>query len=234
MTNRFYITPRFFLCLMCCLVLVLTGCDMPTSYTDEREPSVNLTNPITMPFFITNGYGSTPTQPSSYVYESRRETPVKSPDGVHLTWADFSTVQGTAQVECGANGTFIEVELTGLIPNGVYTLWNVTFNAPGMDPSKEMLNINGMGVVGPADGSENGFVASAQGTARISTTTAGGTLSMVGDMGHCALTDEAEWHLVGSYHLDHQTHGPDLGPAGTAVEQFGFIYKRPSILTVPM
>ena len=32
--------------------------------------------------------------------------------------------------------------------------------------------------------------------------------------------------VVGAYHLDGQTHGATLGPDGTAVEQFGFIFKR--------
>jgi hypothetical protein len=49
---------------------------------------------------------------------------------------------------------------------------------------------------------------------------------MQGSIGACALTDEFEWHVVGAYHIDGQSHGPSLGPDGTAVEQFGFIFKR--------
>jgi hypothetical protein len=32
--------------------------------------------------------------------------------------------------------------------------------------------------------------------------------------------------VVGAYHIDGQSHGPSLGPDGTEVEQFGFIFKR--------
>ena len=28
-----------------------------------------------------------------------------------------------------------------------------------------------------------------------------------------------------AYHIDSQTYGPDLGPDGTVVEQFGFIFR---------
>jgi hypothetical protein len=31
--------------------------------------------------------------------------------------------------------------------------------------------------------------------------------------------------VVGAYHIDGQSHGASLGPDGTAVEQFGFIFK---------
>jgi len=33
-------------------------------------------------------------------------------------------------------------------------------------------------------------------------------------------------HVVGAYHIDGQSHGASIGPDGTAVEQFGFIFKR--------
>jgi len=49
---------------------------------------------------------------------------------------------------------------------------------------------------------------------------------MMGSIAGCALTGEFEWHVVGAYHIDGHDHGPQLGPDGSAVEQFGFMFKR--------
>ncbi len=42
----------------------------------------------------------------------------------------------------------------------------------------------------------------------------------MGEIEDCALTDELEWHVVGMYHTDCETHGPVSGldgnqPSGT-------------------
>jgi len=68
--------------------------------------------------------------------------------------------------------------------------------------------------------------ASADGKGKITAITPASDLSMAGTIGGCVLTDEYEWHVAGAYHLDDKSHGPDLGPDGTAVEQFGFIFVR--------
>ena len=60
----------------------------------------------------------------------------------------------------------------------------------------------------------------------MSAITEAGPLSAMGSIGACAPTDQFEWHVVGAYHIDGQSHGAVLGPDGTAVEQFGFIFKR--------
>ena len=84
----------------------------------------------------------------------------------------------------------------------------------------------GIGALGLPAGTQNVFRASAAGDGSISATTSAGPLSMQGSIGACALTDEFEWHVVGAYHIDNASHGASLGPDGTAVEQFGFIFKR--------
>ena len=60
----------------------------------------------------------------------------------------------------------------------------------------------------------------------LSSVSPGQQLSMFGEIGHCGLTDEFEWHVVGTYHIDGKTYGPDLGPDGTVAEQFGFIFRN--------
>ena len=63
------------------------------------------------------------------------------------------------------------------------------------------------------------------GEGAVSAITRPGPLSTFGSIAACALTGEFEWHVVGAYHIDGQSHGPTLGPAGSAVEQFGFVSK---------
>ena len=134
-------------------------------------------------------------------------------------------MKGTIEVGCVPGGTQVRLVLEGLLPNGVYTMWNVPFNAPGPVLDAPNFNLSGRGVVGYPDGSQSRFVASAAGTATFEATTPGGDLSEFGRIADCALADEVEWHVIGAYHIDGQTHGPDLGPDGSAVEQFGFIFR---------
>lgn len=164
--------------------------------------------------------------PDTPLYEARGRNPVLSPDDRHVTWDEFSGVEGAITVECREGGTHVELLLSGLIPDGLYTLWVGTFGPGGFDPEAEdpFQNLRGVGAMGPPDGSENDVRASASGQARIGATVPGGPLSMFGEIGDCALTDEYEFHVVGAYNLDDQSYGPDFGPEGTAVEQFLFAF----------
>lgn len=209
-------------------LLLLTGC----SSDDEGNPINEGTSEVldevtTIPFFIENELGEIPTEPSELIYEIREKVPIMDMDGIHMRLFDFSSVNGSIEVTCENNGVSINVELRGLVPNGVYTLWHVTFNEGGADPSKELLNIRGIGAVGKGDGSDNFFIASPTGTASLSAfSPTDQVLSMIGDIKPCPLTDEEEWHVVGSYHMDSKTYGPVLGPDGTVVEQFAFVFKN--------
>jgi len=80
-------------------------------------------------------------------------------------------------------------------------------------------------VIGPPDGSRSVFPSSPKGKGQVVTTTPGGDLSMFGDIASCALAGEVEWHVVAAYHIDGETHGGDLGPDGSAVEQVAFIFR---------
>lgn len=199
--------------------------------SEEKEyvgPSTTNETVITIPFFVENDNREMPTALDDLIYENRLHNPVTAPDGRQLTWAEFGTVQGKAEAICRENGVEVALSLSGLIPNGVYTIWNVVFEAPGMDPTDPILGLDGLGAAGKGDGSDNAFVASATGEAQITMLSPGGDLSMLSNipMGQCPLTDNFEWHVVGAYHMDGQTYGGDLGPVGTGVEQFGFIFKN--------
>lgn len=203
------------------LLVLASGCD---DDEESMNPSITSDEVITVPFFIENLDKNPITDPAEKVYEFRKHQPVIAPDGHHLTMAEFSTVKGSISVACRDQGTQVIMNLTGLIPNGVYTIWNATFNENGFNPAVEDMNMIGLGAAGLPDGSQNTIVASSQGTGQISLVSPQSSLSMMGNISNCAL-DEYEWHVVGAYHIDGQTYGPDLGPDGTAVEQFAFIFK---------
>ena len=211
-----------------CLMAIITIFASCSKDDDPSLPGATNDTAIIVPFFIQNENGEIPTSNDQLIYETRKNNPVLAPDGHQLTWGEFSEVEGQADVQCQDNGVLVDVELTGLIPNGVYTLWNIVFEEPGMDPTKEMLGLSGLGASGIGDGSDNSFVASADGKATLSVLSPGGSLSIISntDLGQCPLTDNFEWHVVGAYHIDGTNHGPSLGPDGTAIEQFGFIFKK--------
>ena len=136
----------------------------------------------------------------------------------------FDAVAGSAAAKCVTQGTHVVLHLSGLIPRGVYSVWSLVFRAPGFDPT--FANLTGLGALGEAGGGANTFRASAHGEGTLSAIVPAGPLSVFGAIGACALTDAFEWHVVGAYHLDGQTHGATPGPAGTFVEQFGFVLAR--------
>ncbi|MCB0618680.1 MAG: hypothetical protein KDC43_15645 [Saprospiraceae bacterium] len=216
--------------LLICLavITVLASCDKDESPLPTPEPSASatLTDPITVPFFVVTEDGEMPSDDGQLLYEARQHNPLLAPDGHQLTWGEFSSVKGEMMAECTDEGTRVSLNLSGLIPYGQYTLWNVTFEAPGMDPTQEMLGIDGLGAAGIGDGSDNAFVANRDGEASITLVSPGGELSLFGSAGACTLTDNFEWHLVGAYHIDGRVYGPDLGPDGTVAEQFGFIHRN--------
>ena len=181
--------------------------------------------PIIVPLFIQDAEGGPPPSPDTPLYESRAGAPIIAPDGHHVTFGEFSTVTGRIRASCLPTGTQTILHLNGLIPNATYTVWNATFNAPGFDPTAPDLNVRGQGVIGPLDGGHSVFTSSSQGRGQIVATTPGGALSMFGSISACALAGEIEWHAVGAYHIDGQSHGGDLGPDGSAVEQFAFIFR---------
>lgn len=202
------------------------------------QAGVRTTDIITIPFFVVDGNGAAidpaNTAPGTLLFDARAHAesgafvPVTAPDGRQVTWGEFTMVQGDITARCIPQGTQIVLHLSNLIPKGVYTVWNVTFDQTGFSvPHPLTLNTSwiGVGPSGPNDGSRNTFTASASGRASISTITPAGPLGVFGEIGGCALTDEFEWHVAGLYHMDGLSHGSDLGPIGTMAEHFAFIVK---------
>jgi hypothetical protein len=133
---------------------------------------------------------------------------VLKPDGQPLTFGEFSQARGMASVKYTPMGSHVVIKASGLIPNGVYTVWLMTFAAPGFTPNFE--NLISELPLGPSDGSRNTITASAAGEGALSTFHAG------------RLFDEFEFHFALVYHPDGQTYGPTPGPAD-ALNQYSYI-----------
>jgi hypothetical protein len=209
-------------------VLLLHGC---TPYGEDAplyRPSTTSEVIFHVPLFVETAARRAPVDPADALYETRKHQPVVTPGGEPVTLQAFEAVHGRVSVACVDGGVRVKLNMEGLIPNGVYSIWIATFGPQGFDPAAPERNRVGLGALGARDGSESFFVASAAGTGTLAATTPAGPLSTFGEIGACPLTETGEWHVVGAYHIDGQTHGPEPGPLGTFVEQFAFRFDGDS------
>lgn len=164
--------------------------------------------------------GSPKPDPQDLLVERARGNPVDDGntvalDGTHqLRWGELSAVEGQATVECVDGGTAVTVELTGLVPNELYSVWINLFESPGFVDTRNLSDATqnrvGVGSLGSPDGSENVFRARGS-TGSLEVFHPNGDLSLFGSVEDCLLS-EYEVHLVGIFHLDNQTHGGFPGP----------------------
>ena len=160
-----------------------------------------------------------PTGNNTLLFDHAGHAPVLAPDGHAVPLGEFNMVSGWAHVKCINGGTHVVVHLAGLIPNGVYTLWIMTFQSNGTSD-----RLNGVGALGAPDGSQNVLKVNSDGTADLSVTTPAEPLSVFGAIPNC-WSSVFKVMVAGAYHLDGQTHGESPGGADgfTAyVLQFGF------------
>lgn len=173
-----------------------------------------------------NGVGPAPvnpapelsSRPAVFAFPGERISPV--------TEEEWTAVSGTARVECTESGTEVSVQMDGLIPNGVYSLWLHRFRYPGFDPAAPTRNRKGSGCLGASDGSENWWVASVDGTGGLSVTVERGELSMGGYASGCLLSSTYELQVIGAYHADGRTWGPVPGPEDVTFAQFVFVFEN--------
>jgi len=67
-------------------------------------------------------------------------TPILAPDGHQVAFGEWKAVDGQVLVKCIHSGSLVVVHLSGLIPNGQYSAWVVTFKAPGFNPDPMLPN----------------------------------------------------------------------------------------------
>ena len=160
---------------------------------------------------------TTMSDPMTPIYSARADNPpLLAPDGHHLTLGEFNRARGLAVISCNGAGTHLTLNLSGLVPNGMYTLWNIVFKDPGFDGT--MGNAIGLGSFGANDGSDNYFTASPSGTGLISVLVPAGPLSNVVPPRPDAsldetyvvtdcLLDEYQFHIDVNYHSDGEAYG---------------------------
>jgi hypothetical protein len=184
---------------------------------------------------VSDASGNPPTNPSTLLFDNRPRpdgslTPVTAPDGHQVTWGEWAGVQGQgrAGVVCITQGSYVSIRISGLIPNGLYTVWIPIFKAPGFDAANFPVNVTAAGPLGAQDGTENSFVADQNGVGRIHGVLPPGMLDgpIPGPFDGC-LTDEFEFHLHIAYHIDQMTHGHLPGPMYTWVLLGLFDFKPP-------
>lgn len=210
--------------------------------------------PVTMFVKSTPGPGPSDindsSSPSTLLWDARFGNPATAPDGHQLTLAEWTRPEPSGTARCLGDCTQVNLRLTGLIPNGVYTLWVLVFDGPfgvsGPGKPAPFGHLVGVGSLGANDGSQNSFRASRRGDAHVNVVMPPGPLSSAGppfvnnhyDLKGCLL-DEVEFHIVGVYHFDGQTYGPEPGFEHGGAEQFGIpfqphrIAKTSQVITTP-
>lgn len=230
MKRRFNDMPAAIIMALLAFGLVLSSCKKdssslnPVSGSDVEGKSNHQSAPLTftvgtVPLFVEDVNRQPASSDETLLYEVFTHQPVLAPDGHHVTWGEFSKAGGSASVKCVNKGTHVTLHFTGLIPNGVYTVWVVTFKAPGFEPT--FANQIGEGSLGAPDGSENQFNVSASGTGSISIIMPAQQMSEFGTIDNC-MSSEYEVQIVTAYHMDGRTHGQTPGPEGTWTVHSGF------------
>ena len=170
-------------------------------------------NSMAMYVKVVNANWQAPVGDATLLFDAVGHAPVVAPDGHQITLGEFNMASGWADVKCVNTGTHVVIHLSGLIPNGVYTIWTMVMNSSH--------NFIGVGALGAPDGSENAFTASPAGTASLSVIMPAGNLSAFGKIGNC-FGSEFEVLLSTAYHMDGLTHGGVPGNEATWVFQSGF------------
>ena len=201
---------------------------------------------------IVDGMFTAPTEDDQFLFEGHTEAhkpvlapPYDLPDEQRhqITMEEFNQAAGTMRVEEASEGTMVLMELTGLIPNGVYTFWADFFSAPGF--TEDFANELAIGALGPADGSGNSVIAASDGTASVETMMPAGPTSWpIEEMGlpiddfevpsYVLDSPVADFMVWGAYHIDGKQWGPRPGPGENAasfdetwVVQFFSVVKNP-------
>ena len=140
--------------------------------------------------------------------------PYKKGKPLGITLGQWLKHQGTGNYSCTDGKGTLELTFTGLVPNGVYTMWHFFMAIPPPEPFTGTLDLP----LGARDGSESVFIADENGNARF-----------VHDFMPCLEMSDV-WTYGGlaiNYHSDGKTYG---GHPGT----FGTVSHIPLFVMLPM
>jgi hypothetical protein len=134
-----------------------------------------------------------------------RSTPASAPlfnlqgSPLNLTWGQFSSATATSEVKQGGNHTNFDISLSGLVPNGVYSLFYRTFGpdsnnafCPNVEPTVALTARH----PDRQQPDANSFVADNSGNAEFDGRVAG------------RLLDAQQLQVSVVYHFDGNTYGP--------------------------
>ena len=210
-------------------LFAVTGCikEMEKSYSGGNTDSTltNLSRPliielVQMVLQIEDMNMKAPIEDTTLLWNNRGHTPIMAPDGHQVTLAEFISVAGKGKVVYTSRGADITIELRGLIPNGLYSMWILVFKRPGFHGNFDNLIGNGALALTTSWGN-NTFTAFPSGTASLSATIHAQTLSVFGSVGNC-LCSEYEIHLMGDYHSNNLIRNGTAGDPGFWITQFFF------------
>jgi hypothetical protein len=199
----------------------------PQQFTGSVQVPLN-------PLVDANGNPATDQATPLYSSLQNPREAVLAPDGHHITLAEWLEVGGVGQITRTPQGTQLRLELTGLVPNGVYTTWSFLFTdrpfnfAPIINTPQSV----GMGAVGAIDGSESILRADAKGAATYVATIRPGPLSIKGEAPSWILNGFSSYAVVGVYNIDGQTYGRVPGPHHVGHFVVGFIPEPSAIVLV--
>ena len=92
--------------------------------------------------------------------------PYERGPALDMTLGRWFEATGTGSYRCSNGEAFIDVTFTGLVPDGLYTMWHFFMAAPPTDPFIGTYDLP----IGSRDGSDSVFRADASGSARFQRT----------------------------------------------------------------
>lgn len=155
------------------------------------------------------------------IFTDGKLIPILAPDGHQILYGEWQEAQGEALVSCSGKTTNFKLQFSGLIPNGVYTVW---ISPMAVNKSAKPSDILGVGALGDQSGNKNIIIADDQGAGELNESMPSGPLSNLGTLSTCALTSNKGMVLILDYHIDGQTYGATNGPDDTEVGHMIFIF----------
>ena len=211
-------------------ILAVTGCVKELEVPGRNEgppivPGVPLNIELVQYLFhIESRNGEPPANHTDLIWNNRGHTPIIAPDGHQVTLGEFLQVRGLAEVTTPDLGTNVAMDLQGLIPGGLYSLWVLTFEPPGFHGTYDRLA--GYGTFAMTGTGGNTFTASSSGTASISGNMNAQQLSAFGSVRNCLCT-EYEVHIMAAYHSNNLIKNGDPGDLDSWITHFMLPLPRP-------
>jgi hypothetical protein len=196
-----------------------------------------------VPFFgqVVNAAGMPATDPSAPLFRAGTNplVPLTRSNGAPITLDDFNNATGQIQIAAKpGGGTDVTVDVQGLFPGELYTVWAAMNQAPGF-PQGPRVGFGAVSELG--DGSDNFMVADAKGRISLDLVQREGPMTIQGAASDYAARSPfidtsgnpvpfANYTVAVAYHFNNPPSAPylDPGPIGTwAVQSVGVFNAIP-------